>query len=147
ELAVFEFPEYCKPGYVPFAFTAGGDYWCWAPHLGETGHAPVLLCYHDCNEADFWAPDLAGTAYRQVLYHCAEPATTQDERQFRCRLLRRYVQDLRPIWRAGWLDRIQCLAAKSTADERLLAWGEAQGIIAADLGSQYVERRILWMED
>src|SRR6516164_5067104 len=26
-----EFPEYCEPGFVPFAFTGGGDHWCWWP--------------------------------------------------------------------------------------------------------------------
>src|SRR5437763_1122028 len=62
-----EFPGYCKRGFVPFAVTAGGDHWCWYPEHSVSGVTPVVLCPHDSNTAEFYAPHFLGALYRQVL--------------------------------------------------------------------------------
>ena len=59
DLRTFEFEDHHKPGFVPFAHTGGGDFWCWYPAMAKKDQTPVLLCLHDSEEAELFAPDFA----------------------------------------------------------------------------------------
>lgn len=64
EILAFEpFPDQ-KPGFIPFAFTGAGDYWCWWPK--EDPKAVVSLI-HDEGLGHFDAPDFLGSIYRRCL--------------------------------------------------------------------------------
>jgi len=62
EIAKFEFADYCAPylpNLVPFAFTGGGDDWCW-----QTDHGMrVLYCAHDCYDGEIYAPDFRSALF------------------------------------------------------------------------------------
>src|ERR1700722_16297438 len=54
DIVDFEFPSYCKPGFVPFAFTADGSHWCWYPEHTSNGVTPVVLCPRDSKMGEFY---------------------------------------------------------------------------------------------
>lgn len=73
----YQFESYHLPGFVPFAFTAGGDLWCWRPVKGGAVEPPVVECPHDCEEGSVYAADFGSAIYRHLLeataaHHLAE---------------------------------------------------------------------------
>src|SRR4051794_19003430 len=48
DLENFQFEPWERKGFVPFAHTAGGGYWCWWPEGTKEDRVPVLLCPRDC---------------------------------------------------------------------------------------------------
>jgi hypothetical protein len=63
----YEFADYHKPWFVPFAFNGAGDLWCWWPEASRHLVTPVVLCPHDEKYGEFYASDFLGFLYRQVL--------------------------------------------------------------------------------
>jgi len=74
----FEFEPYHLPGFVPFAFTGGGDYWCWHPAHADRRGAHVLCCCHDCELATIYAPNFHTALYRQILDFCVGSSEDED---------------------------------------------------------------------
>src|SRR5689334_1633542 len=67
EIINFEFQPYHLPGFVPFAFTGGGDFWCWQPSFADGRGIRVLLCHHDSEFATVYAPNFKTALFRQAL--------------------------------------------------------------------------------
>jgi hypothetical protein len=70
QIADFEFQSYHLPGFVPFAFSGGGDYWCWQPVNTDLRGTPVLCCFRDYEFATIYAPNFQSAIYRQILDFC-----------------------------------------------------------------------------
>jgi hypothetical protein len=150
-----EFPEYCEPGFVPFAFTGGGDHWCWWPAESVGGVAPVVFCPRDSIMAEFYAPDFLGGLYRHVLDYAAFGFDDADEdRQH----LREWNDRLGPLFPPTWRTT---LAELLTAPFRkwktgpaqtfdvigLLSPDEHRAILHRDLGFARLDEEFKWMLD
>jgi hypothetical protein len=57
--------EYESNLIIPFAHTAGGDKWAW--YLDDMSKLPVVFCPHDDDEGIFYAPNIEGAMFRQIL--------------------------------------------------------------------------------
>jgi hypothetical protein len=157
EIAEFSFPEYGEPylpHLVPFAFTGGGDYWCWQTDHGGEGGPRILLCAHDCYDGEIYAPNFATALYRQALEYAAGPwdesDTTGDEPRAH---LRRYAHDLALIFPHAWCALLAELASRPL-QERQTRWGphrwllptdELRSIESRDLGLPLENEAIRWM--
>jgi hypothetical protein len=75
EILDFEPPSYQRPGFLPFAFTGGGEYWCWWP--AEDPEAVVHLPIGDAGVFD--APNILGSIYRRFLDYAIEVSEPNDE--------------------------------------------------------------------
>ena len=67
EIIDYHFEDYQSPGFVPFAFTAGGDLWCWRAVPDAVVEPCVVECPHDCEEGSVYAPDFQTAIYRHLL--------------------------------------------------------------------------------
>lgn len=64
EILDYQPQDYHKPGFVPFARTAGGDGWCWCPFLNSD---TVVSCPHDLELGSYYSASFIGFIYRQLL--------------------------------------------------------------------------------
>ncbi|MFL5807305.1 MAG: SMI1/KNR4 family protein [Roseiflexaceae bacterium] len=103
----YAYPSYYQPGFVPFASTDTGDFWCWWPERATDAGAPVVLCPHDSIFAHIDAPHFEGWIYRRVLTYAAFlPAAEQEGRAW----LTRWAQVLGTMLPAAWRATILNLA-------------------------------------
>lgn len=133
-IAEFQFEAYCLPGFVPFAFTAGGDHWCWQPGYTSAHGTRVVYCPHDNFLATVYAPQFAGAVYRQALAICSE--TDLDAPAF----LRRWAADLSDLFPARWRTRLLELA-ESPARALLARHNELTDLDHAEIG-----QNVPWMK-
>jgi hypothetical protein len=108
DILEFEFPSYCKPGFIPFAFTAGGDHWCWYPEHTSNGITPAMHCPRDSKMGEYYAPHFLGALYRQALSFAAEPLDAKEELEAR-QHLKRWFDDLGPLFPFGWRETLAAL--------------------------------------
>jgi hypothetical protein len=149
-----EFPEYCKPGFVPFAFTGLGDHWCWYPVESIDGIAPVVLCPHDCNAGEFYAPSFLGSIYRQVLDYATDYFDADDETMSREHLAR-WRDVLGPLFPLNWrstLDRLPTAPIVSWELGKSKMFGvltpdENTRIVHRDLAFAKLNEKFRWMRD
>jgi hypothetical protein len=139
ELRGFEFQSYHKGGFVPFAHAGNGDYWCWFPTMSEHGSIPVVLCPHDCYEADLYAPDFASALYRHALEYAVESREDGSDQRT---MLKRFAIELGPIWPTKWTNQIASAAASPVTRS------EYEYSVATELGDRYAGQfKIRWMEE
>lgn len=134
----FEFQPWHLPGFVPFAFTGGGDYWCWHPaRAGDQGFH-VMCCFHDYEMATVYAPNFQTALYLQILQFCAESSERQsiDASKFLCR----WAIDLAEIFPAAWSARLLQLADDPLRAEHATAFERT------DIKSELVDTEIPWMQ-
>lgn len=116
EIAEFSFPDFYEPHLphlVPFAFTGGGDYWCWQTDRTNERGTRVLLCPHDCNEGNIYAPNFAAALFRQALSYACYGISSRDDIE-QCRgFLVRWAVDLSAIWPREYCDLLRDLADRS----------------------------------
>lgn len=63
---------------IPFAYTNGGDYWCF--DYNQKDYTPVVCCYHDGAEGEYYAKTLEGALFRQILdFACNEFTDSENE--------------------------------------------------------------------
>jgi len=134
DIAEFEFESSHLPGFVPFAFTGGGDYWCWQPEYTDERGTRVVCCYRDYELANVYAPNFATGLYRQALAVCQE--TELDVPAF----LRRWASDLADIFPVRWCQRLRDLAERP--DRSILASTYER----ADLADDDLDSEIRWRE-
>jgi hypothetical protein len=134
EIAAFTFQAYHLPGFVPFAFTAGGDYWCWQPAHTDARGTRVVCCHRDCELATVYAPNLAAALYRQALAVCHD--TELDAPSF----LRRWSADLSGVFSADWCGRLHELAQR--ADRSTAASASER----ADIAYAEIDSEVRWMQ-
>jgi hypothetical protein len=141
QLLAFEFQEYHKEGFIPFAEAANSDCWCWYPVMEKNGEIPVLLCPHDCTHADLYAPSFAAAMFRHAVEYAAEPLLPEEDQKERSAMLKRFAVELAPIWPDSWRSRIENLAITP------MDWSQYDPIIAEEFGSEYVEHfQVEWMK-
>jgi hypothetical protein len=156
-IRAFEFPGYCKPGFIPFAFTGGGDHWCWYPEYATNGVTPVVLCPHDDMMAEFYAPDFLGSVYRQMLDFAASNLDEKDEPLAR-QHLKRWHDDLGPMFPASWratIAKLQTAPVQSWEVGKLtkfkqvglLSPREYRLIVERDLPFDKLDETFQWMVD
>jgi hypothetical protein len=138
EIAEFEFQSYHLPGFVPFAFTAGGDYWCWQPASTDERGTPVICCFHDYELATIYAPNFQAAVYRQILEFCK--GSDDDPDVDAVAFLRRWAIDLEPVFPPPWRNRLLELAAVPDASER------ASEFERTDLQYEIMDTEIRWMQ-
>jgi hypothetical protein len=134
----FEFEPYHLPGFVPFAFTGGGDYWCWHPAHADRRGAHVLCCCHDCELATIYAPNFHTALYRQILDFCV--GSSEDEDIDSSAFLHRWATDLAVIFPDSWCARLRQLADDPQRSEH------ASGIERADISFDLMGTEIPWMQ-
>ena len=160
DIVAFEFPEYCEPHLphlVPFAFTGGGDYWCWQTDMSDHRGTRVLLCPHDSNSAVIYAPSFATALYRQALqYASSEVDGTQVGFAEGQAFLRRWSVDLAFVLPAEWCRVLAELAARppfewshcwgryTSRQTSFLSPDELRQIEARDLQFAELDRATLW---
>jgi hypothetical protein len=56
---------------IPFAYTNGGDYWCF--DFNQKDYTPVVCCYHDGAEGEYYAKTIEAALFRKILdFACNE---------------------------------------------------------------------------
>ncbi len=150
EIVYYQPAEYHKLGYVPFATTAGGDHWCWWP--SEHPDA-VVLCPHDYELGDFYAPSFAGFIYRQLLDY-ARYVRAEDEQEVR-QYLRTAASRLSEYLPGSWIETLTTTASAPRVEYFLPNGGEAgpglvteeqyQAIIQRDLAFPQLDQQFQWM--
>lgn len=148
-----------KSGFVPFATTAGRDYWCWWPseHPGA-----VVLCPHDSEEGDFYAPSFTGFIYRQLLEFATEIGLNPTDDNFdpECdplqgQVLREAAVKLAPYLPDAWRKTLEEIAANAPVrithngkdiGSALLTGESYQAIVQRDLAFLELDQRFQWMQ-
>jgi len=138
DIVDFQFQSYHLPGFVPFAFTAGGDYWCWQPEHTDRRGTLVLCCHHDYEFATVYAPNFHTALYRQILDFCRSPA--DDERIDAPSFLRRWAVDLVGVFPAAWCARLHHLADSPARSE------EVSALEQTDIAFEQMDTEIRWMQ-
>ncbi len=137
QIANFRFEVYHLQQFVPFAFTGGGDYWCW--QSDPSGGTPsVWLCYHDDEFASYYAPDFKTALYRQVLDFCRDSGN--DEAMDPQAFLRRWIADFGEVFPEPWLGRLETLANSS------LNQTAVSEIERADIPELLRAKKVRWMK-
>lgn len=139
DLRNFQFASYHREGFVPFAHAGNGDYWCWLPAEEDEKGIPVILCPHDCSDADRYGPDFASAMFRNALEYAVDVWQESDDegRRHLCR----FVVDLAAIWPTHWCDRL------TKAKDKGLDWDGCKEFIDAEFGDRFTEYGDLqWMD-
>jgi hypothetical protein len=138
DIVDFKFQSYHMAGFVPFAFSAGGDYWCWHPKHADHRGAQVLCCPHDCELATIYAPNFQTALYRQALDFCRGSASEEDIDP--AAFLRRWAADLAPIFPERWCAHLRRLAEDSERSAHASVLDQSE--IAFDL----FDAKLRWMQ-
>lgn len=150
EILNHEPEEYHKPEYVPFAVTAGGDYWCWWPsaHPGT-----IVFCPHDCYDGEYFSPSFTGFIYRKLLEY-ALSVRSEEEQEVR-QNLRDSAARLSTYLPANWRDTLETLASAPLvrlfapngreAGLGLLSYEQYQAIVQRDLAFPLLDQEFQWM--
>jgi hypothetical protein len=148
KILTFEFEEFHKPGFVPFAHTAAGDHWCWWP--GQHDMA-VVQCPHDSIEAWFDAPSFVGSIYRRVLDYCLD--ILPDDQVEVCTRLAEWVIRLDVYFPPTWIETLKRLSTakpktwrrKEMSGYGLLSITEYESLVKRDLGFPRLNKTFEWM--
>ncbi|BAH42254.1 hypothetical protein BBR47_12770 [Brevibacillus brevis NBRC 100599] len=71
EIMQKEYESFHNLKMIPFAYTNGGDYWCF--DLNQKDYIPIVCCYHDGAEGEYFAKTLEAALFRQILdFACNE---------------------------------------------------------------------------
>lgn len=154
EIVDFQFPDFCTTSQlnlVPFAFTGGGDYWCWQV---DTEGPRVLMCYRDDIDATIYSPNFQGALYRAALHYACHWIDDQAPTFAEARShLRRWSSDLRVICPGDWCDTLASIAERPPTQwnmhklvlNSLLTPQEKMKIERRDLQLPETDTTIRWM--
>ena len=157
EIVAFKFKSYHLPGFVPFAITGAGDYWCWQPEFTQGSSTRVLLCLHDSDDADIYAPDFISAVYRQVVEGATAVMEEVEAIETSRRELAMAVSALRPFLLPARQDTLADIIQRPVQTRhppttRSIDWHyliplpECREIINRDLGADYVDSKFRWMQ-
>ena len=146
EILAFELPVYQRPGFVPFAFTGGGELWCWWP--AEDAEAVVFLPIGDAGT--FYAANLTGSIYRSLLDYAIEIREADEDEARRYFAL--WARRLKNYFPARWIETLKMLEqAKAVAWEHGRAKGRGlldpvgrDALIARDLAFPRLREDFEW---
>jgi hypothetical protein len=129
DLAAFEFNDDQMPGFVPFAFTGAGDYWCWQVAFTNERGTRVVCCWHDDGFATIYAPDFAAALYRQALAFCRECVPDEVDLAESRAFLNRWSLDLACIFPRRWCQRLADLATAQPSVEPSIIAGKFDRVL------------------
>ena len=145
------------PGLVPFAFTGGGDHWCWNTESQTAGNDfQVLECFHDSQEANVYAPNFPAWFYRVCLDNLQCIGESIEDIEEIRRSLVACSRALSEIGFAEWADHLSRLAVTEPKCHKLkhlktesiyydlLSRSEIADIVQVELGEQYLHQTVLW---
>ena len=146
-LAYKPFPE-ALPGFIPFAQTGAGDYWCWWP---KENPEVVVQCPHDSSFGRFDAPNLMASLYRR----CLEFATNEIEPEQEDWTRRNFVhwaERLKHYLPQDWIDELRSLAQAPLVDRTigklairvLMTPPDCTDRIRRDLDFAELDEKFLW---
>ena len=143
----FPFPDCHTDNFVPFAMTAGGDYWCWYPAFAEGGVAPVAQCPHDSIIGEIYAPHLYGAMYRQALEYAIYFDEDADEVRAQ---INEWLGRLGPHWPRSWRDQLQEISARPLQTRPgvvngLISEEEYKSIVRRDLSFSRLGEEFKWI--
>lgn len=139
------FFSFSRGGLVPFAFAADASHWCWFPDRAARGVAPVVFCPRDCEDGQFYAPDLLGAMYRQILEFACN-VSPDEEREAREHFAR-WLRDLVPLFPERRQTTVARLAAAPLRGDGLLDDEEYESIVARDLAFPLLDTQFKWTVD
>jgi hypothetical protein len=137
DIADFEFQSYHLPGFVPFAFTGGGDYWCWQPAFTDERGTRVLCCHRDSEFAIIYAPNFQTALFRQTLDFSRSSVFDVDIAP--TAFLNRWAIDFAEIFPTSWCAYLRQLAVAEDRGE-LAASIEKTEVLSEDLDAE-----VRWM--
>lgn len=138
DIAGFKFESYHMAGFVPFACTAGGDYWCWQPaHTDERG-TRVLCCHRDSEFATVYAPNFQTALFRQTLDFCR--SSTDDMDIDVAAFLHRWSIDLAEVFPASWSAHLLRLGSAPNRHEL------ATEIEKTEIAFEQMDSEVRWMK-
>ena len=108
----YEFADYHKLGFVPFAFNGAGDLWCWWPEATRDSATPVVCCPHDEEYGEFHAPNFLGFLYHQVLMYSVVGGFDVDEEEEAREWLRIWHKSFVEFFPHSWSETIASIANK-----------------------------------
>jgi len=141
-LLQFELADYHLPAFVPFAFTGGGDYWCWATDHQHGETAPVASCPHDCELAELFAPSFSAALFRQVIEYC-QCGRDDDPDTFDA-MISRYIVDLSGFWPEDWRNALRDAATSAKAGEFIKS--QSDSMVQSLSGFDSLDLEIPWMK-
>ena len=154
EILNHEPAEYHKPGYVPFAFTGGGDNWYWWPFVHP---GTVVFCPHDFELGDYYAPSFIGFIYRSLIGFCAtgfDPEDDPEEAEENRQILKDSVTRLSGYLPSIWQQTLEALTTAPPVQRvyngrpsgvGLLTNEQEQVIIQRDLAFPQLDQQFQWM--
>jgi hypothetical protein len=156
EIITFEFRPYHLPGFVPFAFTGGGDHWCWQPEFTVDSKTRVLCCYKDCYDADIYAPDFISTVYRHIIENAAGLQRDGAAVEAGRRELNAFSSVLTPFISTAWQQTLSDIVQRTVIKSRstdarptdwyfLLSPRECKDILRRDLSCDWLDSKFRWM--
>jgi hypothetical protein len=134
---------------VPFAFTGGGDSWCWNLNCpaGIGNDYQVLCCRHDEDAADIYAPTLPDGIYRLAL----DWASDLDEEEEQRKGLRNVAAALKEVGRNQECCHLLALSEAESQESRygqaLISEKELDTLITQRFGPDYLRHQINWQGD
>ena len=146
DILSFEFPDYCRPvlpNLIPFAFNGAGDNWCFqADH-----NMRILLCPHDDQNGEIYAPDLKTALFLQSLVTAASIQNIERG------ILKRNSIDLALIFPERWCQILRELSegptiqyqSKWDTHESLLSPTEFDRLVKEEVAYPDYMTRIRWM--
>ncbi len=145
-------------GLIPFAFTGAGDNWCWNTQA-KNGDAEyeILICWHDEDLADAFAPTFPAWFYRNCLdYASGAIDSDEDDIEEGRENLRLWSERLSEIHSGQWADHLAVLAGSQPFEYKhpelrasvtmfgFITAMEVDEIVADQFGQRYLEDKVEW---
>ena len=142
-----------KPGFASFAFTGGGDDWCWYAPAAIGGRVPVVQCPHDDCDATFYAPDFISAIYRNILEASLGGFGRDQSNPIEREYLRRWSKELGPMLPPAAAQTLASLVAAPVKQftigryeqKGLITPDELAALIERDVAFDRLDQRIEWI--
>ncbi|WP_417736873.1 SMI1/KNR4 family protein [Rosistilla oblonga] len=145
------------PGLVPFAFTGGGDNWCWNTNQPTSkSEYEILMCYRDDDFAARYAPDFPSWFYRTCLDFASCVDIDAGEIEDARKHLQLWSLRLAEIGPSDWADHlgalakstpssfIRCFNEREYAEFGFLTHDDIANIVRERFGPSYLDRTVEW---
>jgi hypothetical protein len=152
EVIDYQFEDYQMEGFVPFAFTAGGDLWCWQTDSSVCAEPRVVECPHDCDEGRVFALDFRSAIYRHLADAVAAHFLCETDLTEHLDMIRHCLERFRPHLLPQQVEHLDSLLARPRQSAVLPAVRPTQwhfiiprGERTLDLIGQFPEITFQWM--
>lgn len=138
DILAYEPQPHHLPGFVPFASSGGGDFWCWWPARATEHGVPVVLCPHDLITGRLDAPDFAAWLFRRVLEYALH---LPDGEEMGRAWLARWAEVFEPMWAPAWTAAVRQISAAPLHPWTALRTGEpGQGLLTPETYHHLLEQ-------